>query len=382
MTSARLDLASALREVAVARVDSFTDLARRSGLNPRTDFRNANLTGADLRHEDLRDFDFSRATFQDAKVYGAKFNGSVRRAQLKDANDRIRALVLPVGEHLEEISSSISGMLSLDFEVPTETSEAIRRTGKLRERAFEGGAFHSDNSPLIKRHLAKHLRHSTATARKTNLVVFIAQPQTDFDFDMLGVAQRAFRSAGTPVFTFVFTAALNSGSASARLVERRMVEAGQSKTDFMLIDDGGVITKRAPSSEWKDGKTFRGLVSFLNLVPTAKRVTTNSAKLATKAGADANATLLSGEVAASESLTETIRQKMSMAGVSVWRNSPRFHLLLAREKFNYPDAQKIYEHLSSNNSCDVSLFDSLDGRSNFYLVAAAPRSSIWRLLPT
>jgi hypothetical protein len=272
-------------------------------------------------------------------------------------------------------------MLSLDFDVPTETSEAIRRTGKLRERAFEGGAFHSDNSPLIKRHLAKHLRQSTATARKTSLVVFIAQPQTDFDFDMLGVAQRAFRSAGSPVFTFVFTAALNSGSASARLAERRMVEAGQPKTDFMLIDDGGIITKRAPSSEWKDGKTFRGLVGFLNMVPNAKRITTNSEKLATKAGADAKATFISGEVSSRENLHETILQKMAMAGISVWRNSPRFHLLLARHKFDYPDAQRAYEHLSSNNSCEVSLFDSSDSQNNFYLVAAAPRSSVWHLLP-
>lgn len=373
------DLSSGLRDVATAPTDSFSELVRRSGLNPATDFRNANLAGTDLRREDLRAFDFSRANFADAKVYGTRFNRTVRRHQLRQANFRIRAVVLPFGHHLEEIAASITGTLDNDFDVPADAADAIQRTGKLRERVYEGGAYLSDNSPLIRRHLLRDLRRTATSARNANLAVFLAQPQGDFDFDMLGVAQRAFRVTNTPVFSIIFTAALNGGHNAARLIQRRVQESGLRMADVLLVDDGGVISRRALSSEWKDGQTFRRVTEFLNIAATARRVSPANVKPNTRSGTETHTALISGRRAANETLAKAILRQLRDSEVPIEWDPPRFHLLIAKDRYELAQAQEAYEILGRRNLCDVSVYPASRLTSDFHVAVAPPQSTLWSL---
>jgi hypothetical protein len=65
---------------------SFKEMALRVGLDPKRDFKGADLRGIDLSYEDLTDFDFAGADLTGANLYKAIFRiSALAGARLKDA---------------------------------------------------------------------------------------------------------------------------------------------------------------------------------------------------------------------------------------------------------------------------------------------------------
>jgi hypothetical protein len=98
------------------RSDDFVSLVRACGLDPAHDFRNADLSGTDLRCADLTEFDFRNARFTGALVEGTSFNGTVSQEQLLDAvhsgdgRPVVRPptiLVVPLGARADQISRQV-----------------------------------------------------------------------------------------------------------------------------------------------------------------------------------------------------------------------------------------------------------------------------------
>ena len=108
-----------LGAIANSPTSRFVDLVRRAGLNPRSDFRHADLSYADLRGEDLRNFDFSQANFEGALIAGAKFNKTVKSSAIASANSEVVAQIILVGKQSSIRFGFLAKQLGSNFCVST-----------------------------------------------------------------------------------------------------------------------------------------------------------------------------------------------------------------------------------------------------------------------
>ena len=90
-------------------------------------------------------------------------------------------------------------------------------------------------------------------------------------------------------------------------------------------------------------------------------------------------TLISGRRAPNETLAKAILRQLRDVDVSVEWDAPRFHLLIAKDRYELAQAQEAYELLGRRNLCDVSVFPASRLTSDFHLAAASPQSSLWSL---
>jgi hypothetical protein len=114
--NASVKLAAGLAGIMRSASENFVDLVRAAKLNPKIDFRNADLSGVDLRDADMSAFDLTGACLRGALIDGARFNKTVSRAQRDEAAfptdppDQAPApwiLVAFAGSRAEQISRSI-----------------------------------------------------------------------------------------------------------------------------------------------------------------------------------------------------------------------------------------------------------------------------------
>ena len=142
--SAAERLAASLAGLMRSSSENFADLVRAAKLNPKVDFRNADLSGVDLRDTDMSAFDLRGASLRGALIDGARFNRTVSRAQRAEAAvpsdppgqpPAPWILVLFAGARAEQISRSIE---PLDWSPDVDGADSHWRFVLTKDReAFE-----------------------------------------------------------------------------------------------------------------------------------------------------------------------------------------------------------------------------------------------------
>lgn len=242
-----------LQAVNSLETDSFVDLARVGGLNPRSDFRDADLSGTDLRNLDLTAFDFTNARLDHALIAGAIFNKTVRPEQLVRAVYDIEFVVLTIGEHLLAMRQHMAAYIGPRAHVSRAINEALVQLADDPDRRMRRtGAYVADNSDLVRRRLSRPFREAQHTLRSAGRVLILFEPTVELDFDILDWVTRTLDRAKIAYFTLLIPQALDD-------------QFGVVRRRFATIPQKRFLSMENRLAQWRGGFSGKETRAFSQL---------------------------------------------------------------------------------------------------------------------
>lgn len=377
-------LTARVRALAASDSQSFSALSALAGLNPTRDFRFADLSGVDLRDEDLRAFDFTNASFRGAKVLGAQFNNTVRAHQLKEATASVRGLTLVIGEALLTELSRIHDVVSPHFDLPHGLATAIRQVDADRERRQQrSGAYIGDSSDLVRRRLSRPFREylRTLPARAPALILF--QPEGDFDFDTLNVVIANLRRSKREPFVFMFPQAMDREASGGALVRARLEHLPKSVRMNLAASPGGQragIYAGATQTLSQLHRSKEKVFSFLSALSWSLLMTFPKPEAVKPDGEDfawREVTLLDGVRMPRESLIDAIDRTI----VHSDDYSERHVVFMRSDAFERSDAETLARRSRRDSRWDLASFPVRSGfEAHFFILSGPAQSSIWEII--
>ncbi len=194
-----------LQAISSLESESFADLVRASGMDPRYDFVQADLSGTDLRNEDLTAFDFSHANFDRAQIAGALFNKTVRTQQLTRAICDLNLAVIPIGVRFLALHDQITRFLGNKIYLSRAIRDALAQLADDPDRRLRRtGAFVGDHSDLVRRRLSRPFREAAHTFQAASRCLIMFEPDSELDFDILDWTLKTLERARVPAYVFAF----------------------------------------------------------------------------------------------------------------------------------------------------------------------------------
>lgn len=261
--------------------NGFVKLVLAAGLDPTTDFVNADMSGADLRDQDLRRFNFDNATFHGTAVGGALFNSSVSPEQLLDACPAPARHVFIVGPRLETKVTTMAGILGPSYSVDTALAEGVVNARNSRDRKLHLKVSR-DRLTNGEYNAAAIVGDLSSALPQGNFV--LAETYSRFDIDIVKAVFRRLQSDGKTFSAFLICRAHEELS-QARLRELNslvrlakgnamIVTNGRSSTNIEL---GNIRSASARSAQLTpeaiaDYLRWRAVSSPLATIPGVKTV--------------------------------------------------------------------------------------------------------------
>jgi hypothetical protein len=263
--SAQDHLTKGLSALIAASTDDFLELARISGLDPKRDFRHADLSGADLRGFDLTAFDLSSARLNGTLLAGAKLNDTVSRSQLEHALLELPVACFFIGRRGGDAGSYILDDLGPRFRLGGRTADAVEDARRHRDRMLHLSSTRVRNPadvPNFK--LEPEVLEKDVSTSSAALV--IADVRNRFDADVLTSLLDGLAATDLPCFVFAVTESMPRVSKTVRTtLDNLIIDHGRN----MMISVGGTpIASRAALSKTlpaavQDSVDIREVVAFL-----------------------------------------------------------------------------------------------------------------------
>lgn len=379
-------LANRLQAVAGSDTHSFVELVRLSGLKPSRDFKYADLSRADLRGQDMRAFDLSRASLKGALIIGARFNETVRRAQLEEAIAGVPAVVIPIGERLLAVRATLGRHLGENVFVPDAVLEALRPLADAPQRRVEtDGVYLGDSSDLVRRRLSHHFKRLSNTLRASGVCFVLVEPDTDFDFDILNVVLRYLRRDGIRVFVFVFPQLMEREPVGAQLLAARLRNLDADIWLSMSKAQAGRRTNLhgKPTELLSQLERSRERVlGFIWVAANARPQIISSRERVKRDFGETMPVLIDGARRGRESLAAAISRDVTNGYPGELYLAERHHAFIREDLYSADNASIIAGQLGGQRAiCEFSTYARRADFEAEYFVASGPASSgIWDAL--
>jgi hypothetical protein len=368
-----------------APTDDFVELVRVSGLDPKRDFRHADLSGADLRGADLTEFDLSHARLNGALLAGARLNETVHPEQMAQAVMTAPVICFFVGRACTDASKDILADLGPSF-IPGEESMAAVETARMdRDRTLHLKVTRVRNQPSTPSvGLPPELVAREVAGASAGLV--FCDVRNAFDAFALSELLDALHTARVPYFAFVVTGKSAGGGKTVRAeLDTILSRHGRN----LMVSVGGTpiasragLIKTLPAAQ-NDSVNMREMVAFLEAAALSRREGAHPRRALESGGRrqddETPAVLIANEVRPAGSLLDAIREAW-LDDHFTWERQALRGLILVDE--NFYRSREVAELISALPKAPMSVrvFPRSPVQDGLYVLLAHKDSDLWRLV--